>query len=335
MGCCCCVCVKESQIGFIESFGKFDKIAPPGVHFICCCTQSLVGTISLRQEQYKIEVETRSKDNVFIKIHLAAHVKIASTASEFNFYQQQRKERNTKFPRGHGEEDILLLDQQSPHPGTVPVDPHKDAGMLYNAYYRLDRPIDQILAYVEEFFRFHGMEYSLDDMFAAKNDMTLELQEILNQKLNPYGWIICNILVLDIDPAEIVKTAMNDIIACEKEKRAQQSRAEADKITKILAAEAEARTRELAGEGIANARKAILNGLQTSVENFQQALPGSDPNQILKTVLMTQYLDTIKEAALTGRNTFVMPSSPAQILNIEEQLRAAIGVPSNPPQQLF
>jgi regulator of protease activity HflC (stomatin/prohibitin superfamily) len=337
MGCCCCVCVKESQIGFIESFGKFDKVAPPGIHLICCCSQSLVGTLSLRQEQYKIEVETRSKDNVFIKIHLAAQVKIASTASEFNFYQQQRKEKNSKYlPRTRGEEEILL-EQQSPHPGAaLPIDLHKDAGMLYNAYYRLDRPIEQILAYVEEYFRFHGMEYSLDDMFAAKNDMTLELQEILNQKLNPYGYIICNILVLDIDPAEKVKNAMNDIIACEKEKRAQQSRAEADKITKILAAEAEARTRELAGEGIANARKAILNGLQTSVENFQQALPGSDPNQILKTVLMTQYLDTIKEAALTGRNTFVMPSSPAQILNIEEQLRAAIGVPANPPpQKLF
>jgi len=72
------------------------------------------------------------------------------------------------------------------------------------------------------------------------------------------------------------------------------------------------------------------------VENFQQAIPGSDPNQILKTVLMTQYLDTIKEAALTGRNTFVMPSSPAQILTIEDQLRAAIGGSSNSKgQQLF
>jgi len=98
------------------------------------------------------------------------------------------------------------------------------------------------------------------------------------------------------------------------------------KITKILGAEAEARTRELAGEGIANARRAILNGLQVSVENFQQAVPGSDPTQILKTVLMTQYMDTIKEAALTGRNTFVMPSSPTQIIAIEEQLRQSIGL---------
>jgi len=96
------------------------------------------------------------------------------------------------------------------------------------------------------------------------------------------------------------------------------------KITKILAAEAEAKTRELAGEGIANARKAIVSGLQESVENFQQAIPDSDPSQILVTVLMTQYLDTIKEAAQNGRNTFIMPSSPAQVSTIEDQLRMAI-----------
>jgi len=189
---------------------------------------------------------------------------------------------------------------------------------------KLDNPTNQIFSYLEEYFRFHGMEYTLDDMFAAKNDMTYELQGLLNEKMNPYGYIICNILVIDIDPDKKVKEAMNDIIASEKEKRAQQSRAEAEKITTILAAEAEAKTRELAGEGIANARKAIVLGMQESVETFRKAIPNTDPNQILSTVLMTQYLDTIKEAAGNGRNTFIMPSSPAQISVMEEQLKASI-----------
>jgi len=296
----------------------------------------MVGSLSLRQEQFKLDVETRSRDNVFITLSLAVQVKVAADHHEFEVYKaklrSQRKEQ--------GDEEILL-EQTSRHNGAavVPMTHKQDMGLLYNAYYRLDQPIQQILAYVEEYFRFHGMQYSLDEMFAAKNDMTHELQELLNFKMNPYGYIICNILVLDIDPDEKVKRAMNDILACEKEKRAQQSRAEAEKITKILSAEAEARTRELAGEGIANARKAILNGLQTSVETFQQALPGSDPTQILKTVLMTQYMDTIKEAAQTGRNTFIMPSSPAQILAVEDQLRLAIGgsvaAPPGKSMQLF
>jgi len=290
--------------------------------------------MSLRVEQYRLNVETRSKDNVFITLQLAIQVKVAKNVSDFAALQIQQQKSSAKLKKQ--DSNIFLETPGRPdaplvHEPVVPdMSQYTDDGLFYNAYYRLDNPVEQILCYLEEYFRFHGMEYTLDEMFAAKNDMTHELQHLLNLKMNPYGYIICNILVLDIDPDAKVKHAMNDIIACEKEKRAQQSRAEAEKITKILAAEADARTRELAGEGMANARKAILQGLQTSVETFQAALPGSDPAQILKTVLMTQYLDTIKEAALSGRNTFVLPSSPAQILSVEDQLRFAInGKPIN------
>jgi regulator of protease activity HflC (stomatin/prohibitin superfamily) len=212
--------------------------------------------------------------------------------------------------------------------GAVEIDigptKNRDSQILYNAFYKLENPVAQILAHLEEYFRFHGMSYTLDEIFAAKNDMTHELQQILNSKMNPFGYIICNILVLDIDPDVKVKQAMNDIIASEKEKRAQQARAEADKITTILNAEAEAITREKAGEGIANARKAIIRGLQSSVETFQQALPGSQPADVLVTVLMTQYMDTIKEAAATGQNTFILPASPGQVNSMEDQMRTAL-----------
>jgi len=201
----------------------------------------------------------------------------------------------------------------------------RESKILYNAFYKLEDSKEQIFAYLEEYFRFHGMSYTLDEMFAAKNDMTLELQEMLNERMNQYGYIICNVLVIDIDPAAEVKQAMNDIVASEKEKRAQQARAEADKITKILNAEADARTRELAGEGIANARKAIINGLQSSVGSFQQALGDScQASDVLVTVLMTQYMDTIKEAATNGHNTFILPASPGQSQSMEDQFRSAL-----------
>jgi len=201
---------------------------------------------------------------------------------------------------------------------------NRDPQILYNSFYKLDRPVEQIKANVEEYFRFHGMSYTLDEIFAAKNEVTHELQSMLNSKMNQYGYIIVNILVLDIEPDHKVKQAMNDIIAAEKEKRAQQARSEANKITTILNAEAEAITREKAGEGIANARKAIIRGLQSSVETFQEALPGSQPADVLVTVLMTQYMDTIKEAASTGQNTFVLPSTPGQMSSIEDQMRTAL-----------
>jgi len=310
MSFCCCACIEESHVGMIENFGKFSRVAEPGINCLNCLTENVAGQLSLRVEQHKIDVETRSKDNVFVTIRMAVHYKVAESEAEFPI--SKTKKSKGKEPKIREEEEKLIPQLKL------------DERVLYSAYYKLNKPIDQILAYLEEYFRFHGMEYTLDEMFAAKNDMTHELQEMLNEKMNPYGYIIKNILVIDIDPDAKVKQAMNDIIASEKEKRAQQSRAEAEKMTKILAAEAEAKTRELAGEGIANARKAIIAGLQESVENFQQAIPNTDPSQIMVTVLMTQYLDTIKEAAANGRNTFIMPSSPAQVNTMEDQLRMAI-----------
>jgi len=315
----CCACIEESHVGLIESFGKFSRLAEPGINCMNCFTERVAGQLSLRVEQHKIDVETRSKDNVFVTIRMAVQYKVAENAAEF-----PKSKVKSKKVKSKDKESEPLADFEEPLQGDMHIATKLDERVLYSAYYKLNRPVDQILAYLEEYFRFHGMEYTLDEMFAAKNEMTHELQALLNEKMNPYGYIIKNILVIDIDPDKKVKEAMNDIIASEKEKRAQQSRAEAEKITKILAAEADAKTRELAGEGIANARKAIVAGLQESVENFQQAIPDSDPSQIMVTVLMTQYLDTIKEAAQNGRNTFIMPSSPAQVSTMEDQLRMAL-----------
>jgi len=321
----CCICIEESNVGMIESFGKFSRVAEPGINFMNCLTERVAGQLSLRVEQQTINVETRSKDNVFVTIRMAVQYKVAENETEFpNKLGTFVTDNNTGRGRSKKQTDEEQLIEKEAILADGPINCNLDGRVLYSAYYKLNKPIEQILAYLEEFFRFHGMEYTLDEMFAAKNDMTHELQNMLNERMNPYGYIIKNILVIDIDPDIKVKRAMNDIIASEKEKRAQQSRAEAEKITKILAAEAEAKTRELAGEGIANARKAIVSGLQHSVDHFQHAVPGTDPNQIMMTVLMTQYMDTIKEVSSRGSNTFIMPSSPAQVTAMEEQLRIAM-----------
>lgn len=327
------MCVSESKVSFVESFGQFSHVAYPGFSCFNCCTQQVAGSLSLRVQQHIMKVETRSKDNVFITVKMAVQFKVAENESEFERYlgavKTSKKKKGSKKieedSSGHSHDQEEFHDEEAV-PFAVDIGPtkHKDSKILYNAFYTLRDPVAQILAHLEEYFRFHGMSYTLDEIFAAKNDMTNELIQMLNTKMNPFGYIICNVLVLDIDPDKKVKEAMNDIIASEKEKRAQQARAEADKITKILNAEAEAKTRELAGEGIANARKAIIQGLQSSVESFQQALPGAQPSDVLVTVLMTQYMDTIKEAASTGQNTFILPCSPGQSNNMEEQFRNAL-----------
>jgi len=227
------------------------------------------------------------------------------------------------------EEEESSSEEDAPEKGSeeeLPMVPiHADRKeLIYLAHYKLKDPIRQITAHIDNYFRFHAMEYSLDQMYSAKDEMTNDLLNKLNAKVNPFGYIVFDILVKDILPNDKVRNAMNEVVASEKERIATTNRAQAEKAARILAAEAESRTRELEGEGIANARRAIILGLRQSVDEFQQAIPGAEAGSLLTTVLMTQYMDTIKEAASRGRNTFLLPSSPAQVGAIEEQMRQAL-----------
>ena len=196
--------------------------------------------------------------------------------------------------------------------------------IIYRAFYNLKAPVPFITAEIEAYFRSHSMNYTMDEMFAARENLTKDMGTELNRKLSPHGYVVRSVMVTDINPDHNVVKSMNDVVAAQKDRQAQIARAEAEKNAAILRAEGEARTRELEGAGIAAQRRRIVEGLQESVNNFKQALPNADPNQLLSTVLMTQYLDVLKEAASHGRNTFILPSSPAHIQALEGQIGIAL-----------
>eukprot|EP00553_Chaetoceros_curvisetus_P007228 CAMPEP_0204617692 /NCGR_PEP_ID=MMETSP0717-20131115/4589_1 /ASSEMBLY_ACC=CAM_ASM_000666 /TAXON_ID=230516 /ORGANISM="Chaetoceros curvisetus" /LENGTH=278 /DNA_ID=CAMNT_0051631291 /DNA_START=32 /DNA_END=868 /DNA_ORIENTATION=- len=58
--------ISTAEVGVIETFGKFSRLAPPGLGFTICCIQDLVGRMSYRVQQLDVRVETKTLDNVFI-----------------------------------------------------------------------------------------------------------------------------------------------------------------------------------------------------------------------------------------------------------------------------
>jgi hypothetical protein len=54
-------------------------------------------------------------------------------------------------------------------------------------------------------------------------------------------------------------------------------------------AEAEAQSKALQGQGIANQRKAIIEGLQGSIEQFQKSVAGASTSEVMRLVLVTQW----------------------------------------------
>jgi regulator of protease activity HflC (stomatin/prohibitin superfamily) len=58
--------ISTAEVGVIERFGKYARLAPPGLGFVICGVEQLVGRMSYRVQQLDVRVETKTLDNVFI-----------------------------------------------------------------------------------------------------------------------------------------------------------------------------------------------------------------------------------------------------------------------------
>src|SRR5579883_3600232 len=196
---------------------------------------------------------------------------------------------------------------------------------VFDAYYKLANPVEQIQSYVEQVILGHVPGMTLDEVFASQSGIAAAVKQELDADMAAFGYEIVNVLVTDIVPDAKVKSAMNDINAAQREQVAAAARGEAEKILKVKQAEAEAESKALQGQGIANQRKAIIEGLKESVEAFSKAVAGSTPHDVMMLVLITQYLDTMKEIGAQDKsNTILMSHSPSAVGDLFRQMQEAI-----------
>ena len=196
---------------------------------------------------------------------------------------------------------------------------------VVDAFYRLQNPQAQITAFVFDTVRARVPALILDDLFEKKDEIALAVKTELDQVMDDFGYAIIKALVTDIDPDAMVKQSMNEINAAQRMREAAIQQAEADKIRVVKAAEGEAESKALQGIGIANQRRAIIEGLQSSVESFSDNVPGTSASDVMNLVLMTQYFDTLKDIGLSSKtNTILIPHSPGGMGDISEQMRNAI-----------
>lgn len=196
---------------------------------------------------------------------------------------------------------------------------------VVDAFYKLQNAEAQITSYVYDVVRARVPSISLDNVFETKDDIAQAVKLELEQIMDDFGYGIMKTLVTDIDPDAKVKSSMNEINAAQRLRVAAVEQAEADKIRVVKAAEGEAESKALQGKGIADQRTAIINGLKESVAVFQSDVQGTNAQDVMNLVLMTQYFDTLKELGLSSNNnTIMIPHSPAGMQDISEQLRNAM-----------
>lgn len=252
--------VKQQTAAILERFGKYSSIRNSGLHFKIPIIDQIAGRINLKVQQLDVLVETKTKDDVFVKLKISVQFQVIKTN-------------------------------------------------VYDAFYKLESPHDQITSYVFDVVRAEVPKMKLDDVFERKDDVAIAVKRELNQAMSDYGYDIIKTLVTDIDPDAQVKSAMNRINAAEREKVAAEYVAEAERIKIVAKARAEAESKRLQGQGIADQRREIARGLEESVDVLNNV--GINSQEASALIVVTQHYDTLQSIGEhTNSNLILLPNSP-------------------------
>mgnify|MGYP001090046502 CR=1 FL=1 len=252
--------VKQQTAALIERFGRFVSVRHSGLQIKIPVIDRIAGRLSLKIQQLDVIVETKTKDDVFVKLKVSVQFKV-------------------------------IRDK------------------VYDAFYKLDYPHDQITSYVFDVVRAEVPKMKLDDVFEKKDDIAIAVKTELNEAMLNYGYDIIKTLVTDIDPDEQVKSAMNRINASEREKVAAQYEGDAARILIVEKAKAEAESKRLQGQGIADQRREIARGLEESVEVLNKV--GINSQEASALIVVTQHYDTLQSIGEhVNSNLILLPNSP-------------------------
>ena len=68
--------VKQQSAAIVERFGKFVSVRHSGLQIKIPIVDSVAGRLSLRIQQLDVVVETKTKDDVFVKVKVSVQYKV-------------------------------------------------------------------------------------------------------------------------------------------------------------------------------------------------------------------------------------------------------------------
>jgi len=79
--------VKQQTAVIIERFGKFNSIRNPGLQFKIPVIDKIAGKMSLKIQQLDVVVETKTKDDVFVRLKISVQYQVIKTQVYDAFYK--------------------------------------------------------------------------------------------------------------------------------------------------------------------------------------------------------------------------------------------------------
>jgi len=107
--------VKQKNAVIIERLGKFNKVSKAGLHIKIPLIDSISGKINLRVRELPVEVETKTKDDVFVKIVVSVQFFVIDTKDGIkdSFYELNNPEQQIQsyvFDSIRSEVPLMELD---------------------------------------------------------------------------------------------------------------------------------------------------------------------------------------------------------------------------------
>lgn len=193
---------------------------------------------------------------------------------------------------------------------------------IYKSYYMLESPEEQMKDFITDALRSAIPVYSLDEVFAKKDDIAKDVNAIVAGQMSGYGFTLVSTLITRIALPKEVEDSMNQINSAQRVRLAAQDLAEADRIKMVTEARAEAESMEKAGEDIANQRKAIALGIKDSLETIKES--GVTPQEANQLFMFTQWADMMARFADSNKAaTVVLPNDFQATASMFEQMLVA------------
>ena len=193
---------------------------------------------------------------------------------------------------------------------------------VYKSFYTLQNPAEQMRDFLTDALRSAIPVYTLDEVFAKKDDIARDVNETVAEQMEGYGFQLVSTLITKIALPREVEDSMNQINAAQRTKAAAQDLAEADRIKRVTEAKAEAEAMEESGKGIANQRKAIAQGIKDSLGTIQES--GVSEAEANALFMFTQWTEMMADFAKSGKgSTVVLPSDFRESASMFEQMIAA------------
>lgn len=79
--------VKQQTAAVIERLGKFNKIAKPGINFKIPVLDQISGRVNLKVQQLDVIVETKTRDDVFVRLKISVQFRVGMEKIYDAFYQ--------------------------------------------------------------------------------------------------------------------------------------------------------------------------------------------------------------------------------------------------------